>query len=275
VKIFQKGFVVPLLLTIIGLLIIGGGVYLYIQNKQTPTVTLNEMATTTETTNQTSITQTPTNNPSTPTITINQNSLATISVTPTITGTAMNVPFVRILLPPIGNDIPIYDSGIIPTNGTYGNWSVTIMPNPNVFGPTLVFGTYLVQVYGYKDSQGVYGLGLLASSTLTVNVWQSNPSATIDQNSLTQPENVEHVITGTASNTNKITLYIANFTENNTYKSGYQSFGYIEPVNGRWSSTLPDSNIGWSVGTYPIEVRDMNGVNVLANGTLTISAPQQ
>jgi PKD repeat protein len=52
-KNFQKGFVVPLLLTIIALLIIDGGVYFYRQRNQSSTIELNETATTTETTNQT------------------------------------------------------------------------------------------------------------------------------------------------------------------------------------------------------------------------------
>jgi hypothetical protein len=46
-KNFQKGFVVPLLLVLVALLIIGGGVYLYTQKNQLSSVALNEVATTT------------------------------------------------------------------------------------------------------------------------------------------------------------------------------------------------------------------------------------
>ena len=212
--------------------------------------------------------------------TFDQDSLTTTSTIPMLTGTAVNVPYIRVLIPGDNNG-PLYDSGTVTV--TNNQWSVSIKPAPAI-GDTLSFESYPVDLYGYSDSEGVrhnysegtHVLGFLASSTLTVNVWQSGPSATIDQDSLTQPENGSLTITGTASNTNEITLYVANFTnlKNNTYESGYQSFGYIEPVNGHWSRTLPNSNIAWTVGEYPVQVRDIDG-NVLASGTLTISNTQQ
>src|ERR1700722_11943462 len=77
-KNFQKGFVVPLLLTIIGLLIIAGGIYLYIQNKQSPAVVSNKVATTSaqvETTNSNPSTQTTTQTIVPVTTNINPNTL--------------------------------------------------------------------------------------------------------------------------------------------------------------------------------------------------------
>lgn len=106
------------------------------------------------------------------------------------------------------------------------------------------------------------------------NGTSNQPSATIDQSALHQEVVLDGspVITGMVSNTDKITLHITGL-KNLAHPDTTDGTFYINPpVNGRWSVTLPNSNIQWSPGTYPVEVRGANG-SVLASGTLKVVLP--
>ncbi len=119
----SRGFGLPVLLIILGLVVAAGGAYFYFQNQYAP-AHVGSVATSTPQT------QTPPKTPSTskPAATIDQSSLVTSSLTPTITGTASGVSEVYIdisdlaMEPAAGSQYLVHDSASIVS----GRWSYTL-----------------------------------------------------------------------------------------------------------------------------------------------------
>lgn len=190
--------------------------------------------------NNPSPTPTPVSNPQ-PTATIDQSSLTTTTggkdaALATITGSAYNVSQLQANLD--GADGGAQNATVI-----NNHWSVTF---PSVFP-----GMYTVTV---QDSDTGSYTRQLAAGTLIVSGNSTQPSATIDQSSLTTGY-VNSTITGTAANTSSVVIDL----------KGIPSV--TAPVsNGRWSAQIPY----YTSGTYTIQVSDSTDSMVLTTGTLSI-----
>ena len=219
-----------------------------------------------------------------PTATIDQSSLTTTSGGPTITGTASGVSSVYVAVTAGTNQAGTANqTGSGQVSVVNGHWNVTIYPKADVF----TAGVYSVSVYT------TMGGTLLTTDTLSILGNALQPTATIDQSSLSGPYgNV--TLTGTATNipSSSVLIKIA------APSGPFANTAIATPVtNGRWSRpvVLP-SPVGCSIyaasnggcpaypvqqlapGSYPVTVYsdDANGTNgpVLASGTLTINPTQ-
>lgn len=199
------GFVTPLLLGVVALLLIGAGAYVYASKDGLLTHgTQGESSTTTA-------------------MTIDEASLTSDSLNPLLTGTAHGLKNVYVSVSQMqsGGGSEFSSKPWTVTNGvpvgSDGSWQVSI--NPDTFsvsnGPGFVpdgplggylpNGSYSVTVY---DSSAAGTIGRSVSGTLVVNHGPAQASATIDPSSLTSTSGVP-TITGTYTNTNVLAILVS------------------------------------------------------------------
>ena len=288
-KNLQRGFVIPLILTIVAFLLVVGGVYMYKQKEQpnkpvtgsSATQTTQSIPTvqTTQTTQPTPTTKNPSaispqRTPSAVTASIDQSSLTATSPTPTITGTASSVSRINVSI----ND----QYGCIPSPGDFlsvsnGRWTFTVPPSF-----PLQNGTYIVSIDYVPVGDDVGQL--LTKGTLIVNApIQATPpvySATIDSSSLTTttaPPSYYGTITGTATNLYEVYVKIEN-------ARGHDDITGYGVTDGKWSAVVVNYPPGfYPPGSYPVEVYAYNPEipqcsdiyklpkQPLATGTLTVT----
>jgi hypothetical protein len=93
----------------------------------------------------------------------------------------------------------------------------------------------------------------------------SAPTATIDQDTLSQPFNkMGPVITGKAANASKIQI-----------NAGGLFLGPVQVVDGKWAINIANTKLTFIPGTYSIVVYDINEKNVLKTGTLVVTSAAQ
>lgn len=198
----------------------------------------------------------------TPTATVDQNGKTFVSSNPTISGTAYGAgPFVI----DVSSKFSAGGGAFNVVSVSNGRWSVTL--NPTAFpsngglynsSGTLPNGIYLVAVF--QGVTTVPGNKLTIANFTVKNTSANSPSATIDQSSLTQKAaggDWAPVITGTASKTDRVYVYING------------DFNNVPVVNGRWSTLGISKHIFSPGSTYPIEVRG-DDLGLLTTGTLTV-----
>ncbi len=196
----------------------------------------------------------------TPSATIDQSSLTTSSSGPTITGSASGVSSVYVAVTAGANQAGTANqsgSGQVPV--VNGRWSVTVYPKADIF----TAGVYTVSVYT------AVGGTLLTTGTLSILGNALQPTATIDQSSLTSTSNTP-TITGTAQGVSQVELTIVS-SSGVAYGSGVLGANRDAPVvNGRWS--FP-ATLGLSNGSYTVTVRSVDdGTNMVpVTGTLTVT----
>ncbi len=104
------------------------------------------------------------NNSTQPSASINASTLTTVSTNPVISGTATNVPYVRVTVVESSNTNAwnIFQSALIPV--VNGVWSATVVPQSQ--SPLTQGGSYSIEVDGYTNPQGTQSVGTLANGVL-------------------------------------------------------------------------------------------------------------
>ena len=245
---------VPLLLAIIAILIIGGGVYLYTQKNQPPTIVLNQVATTTaQTTNQISATK-----PNQPNDNINFSASPTSGTAPLAVNFSTNAPGSTYSIEFGGGDGAAAEVG--------GNCGVNRNQDCGksyTYTSPGVYTAYLIK----------NGEQTISSTTITVTGWALGiPTATIDSGSLTTSSS-HPTFTGTAANiAGNIGILIGpGVTTKLEKNSQVWASGPISVTNSRWSSTVsPPYSLSPGIYTVFVYAYGVNYPN-LASGTLTVT----
>jgi hypothetical protein len=233
-KLNQRGFGVVGLLIILGLVIIGGGAFWYLQNKSATTAN-SALQTVTNTE------RTHTSPSAAPSATIDKNSLITNSLTPTLTGTATGLSEVAIDVldlsaePAAGSQYVTHDSAPV----INGHWSDTLVSSPKL----KYDHTYGIRVY--DDPAGVNVKG-----TLTIGKAQSvSVSVTCELNGQSYPNGTKQSITSSSNGGMPITDPFV-----------CQDGQWLDVFNLSGMSLYTDSNFGFSFW-YPSgwKVRQLSG----------------
>lgn len=256
-----QGFIgIPLLIAIVAVLLVaGGGTYVYLQNRSTPSpdtgfpvIDMGNQPQASTASKQ-----------GVPEVTIDTTYDSPVG--PTISGTAVNIDRVSVeLYVPEYRQTFVADSpdGIGYAQVVNGKWTAG-------FSAKIGKGPYTVTVYDPSNKKVLAtGEVVLSSAPQTSTTPLNGASATIDQSSLITDSSTLIHLTGTVSGTQSISVQVGGSWGASTER------GSITISNGRWSTETANDpgNSPFAPGTYKVTVIDNGSQKVLATGTLTVLA---
>ena len=174
-------------------------------------------------------------------------------------------------------------------NATYGVWEQN--SSANVLGLSLdklsANGSQTITIEGGKGTQmptlRVYapdGSSATCSTIVNIEVATSQGTATIDQNTLTQPSGSTFSIKGSASNTDEVVVYLVPssfpYSDFERVAGSYGKDGiyrdYDDVSNGRWGASFSFGNIPDTSFLVLVYDADTGSKALLVTGTLTVNA---
>lgn len=266
----QKGFVVPLIIALVVLLLAGGVTYVVVKNKASS---------------------------------VNSNTLTTVTPTPEISNNPAVRPALSISVPKGGESFtpgqvvaitwaaPGYELTksvniyLLRTDETASTLLATNVPNNGRYAWTVPSTTksasYVISVH-IPDGDGndsIDNASAASSGWFTITATAAaKVSVSIDRNSLTSTSAFP-IITGSASNVSSLDVHIQGYLPAKGEVNDLYA-GTVPVVNGRWSFTPSASNAafagpqGLSSGSYSIVVGQSSASKVVT-GTLTVNLSSQ